>query len=544
MKKAGKIIIPIVLALIIVLGSAWYLFVYDREFTRDMFLHSARFFHEQGNNELAEWLYDCAYKQSDDNDAVAIELSRQHAADKNYVQAEKALTNAISNKPSVDLYVALINLYMEQDKVMDAVDLMGSLCGADSTAEPAIRDGLAKLRPQTPQQEAIKKEDDPELIESVKFRATEGTLYVSTNGTYPVYTTNEHKVSSGTKTVFLNEGANEIYALSISEKGIPSELCVFSYELNSNHRKLEEVTFSDPVIEAEIRKILQADDTRIIMTNELWAITELTIPEGTQSLMDLYHMIGLEKLTIQSPPAAHLSNLVHTAQLKELSITGVSVTQEELNIIGTLQHLKKLTLSKCSLVTLNGLEKLAGLEYLDLSGNTIVDITPITSLTNLTELYLNENSLSSLNGISALNKLTVLDASNNVITSLSDLSNNYNLTELIVSHNKLTSLDGVTTLYNLLTLDFSYNSVNALPAWDSSSNLVTVNGEANNITDLKPLVVLEKLNNVLMDDNKNLSSVSCLTDCKRLVRLEVFGTKVKDVRALSEMGVVIKYDPT
>lgn len=544
MKKAGKIIIPILLALVIVLGTAWYLFIYDREFTRDMFLHSARFFHEQGNTEIAEWLYDCAYRQSEDNDAVAIELSRQHASVKNYVQAEKALTNAISNKPSVNLYVSLINLYLDQDKVMDAVELMDTLCANDSSTDPSIREELIQMRPQKPQAESIPNENDTELLEAVKFKVTSGTLYINSNGAYPTYSTNSYKVSSGTKTVFLNEGNNQIYALAISDKGIPSELLLFSYELNSNRRRLEEVNFSDPVVEAEIRKQLQADENRVIMTNELWAISELTIPEGTKSIADLYHMIGLEKLTIDSPPANQLSNLVHATKLKELSITGTPITQEELNIIGGLLNLNKLTLSNCSLVTINGLENLSNLEYLNLSSNTIVDITPITGLTKLTELNLNGNSLKALSGISQLSRLSVLDASNNVITSLSDLINNYSLTELVVAHNKLTDLDEVTQLHNLLTLDFSYNSVSTLPTWDSAANLVTINGKANNITDLKPLVVLEKLNNVLMDDNKNLSSVECLADCKRLVRLEVWGTKVKDVRALNDMGVVIKYDPT
>ena len=545
MKKAGKVIIPIILAVVILLSIVWYLFIYDRDFTRDMLLHSARFFHENGNNKVAEWLYDCAYRQSDNSDAVAIELSRQHASAKNYVQAEKALTNAISDKPSVELYIALINLYLEQDKVMDAVDLTDTICNSDNGIDPAIISELKALRPPMPQKEDIKKEDDPELTEAVKFKATSGTLYVNIQGAYPIYSTNSHKVTSGTKTVFLNEGENHIFALAISDKGIPSELCLFEYELNSNRRKKEEMVFSDPVVEAAVRETLQADESKMIMTNEMWEIKELDIPEGAKSLTDLFQLIGLEKLSIQTPPAEQLSNLVHTAKLKELSITGTPVTQQELNMIGTLNTLEKLTLSKCSLVTLNGLEGLVNVEYLDLSGNTIVDITPITSLTKLTELYLNENSLQKLNGISSLNKLTILNVSNNVITNLSDLSNNYQLKELNVSHNKLSTLDVVTQMNDLLTLDFSYNTVNTLPTWDATAKLVTVNGKANNITDLKPLVVLENLNNILMDDNKNLSSISCLVDCKRIVRIEVFGTKVKDVSAFhDEMGIVIKYDPT
>ena len=42
MKKIVRILIPVVLVLAIVLCLAWYLFIYDREFTRDILLQQAR----------------------------------------------------------------------------------------------------------------------------------------------------------------------------------------------------------------------------------------------------------------------------------------------------------------------------------------------------------------------------------------------------------------------------------------------------------------------------------------------------------------------
>ena len=71
MKKALKIILPILLTLAILLGIGWYLFIYDTEFTRDMLLSGARYFESKGDHSVAAWFYDLAYDQAGDNDAVA-----------------------------------------------------------------------------------------------------------------------------------------------------------------------------------------------------------------------------------------------------------------------------------------------------------------------------------------------------------------------------------------------------------------------------------------------------------------------------------------
>ena len=97
MKKFFKIVIPIILALAIIACIGWYLFIYDRNFTRDMLLEGARYFDDRGNHAFSGWLYDQAYLHAEDNDAVAIELAQQHKADGNYTKAEYTLTRAISD---------------------------------------------------------------------------------------------------------------------------------------------------------------------------------------------------------------------------------------------------------------------------------------------------------------------------------------------------------------------------------------------------------------------------------------------------------------
>ena len=113
-----------------------------------------------------------------------------------------------------------------------------------------------------------------------------------------------------------------------------------------------------------------------------------------------------------------------------------------------------------------------------------------------------------------------------------------------ISNNKLTNINEIATLHGLAKLNFANNAVTALPNWDKTCGLITIDGSYNNITSLESLSGLESLNNVYMDYNKNLESVTCLKDCYRLIQVYVYGTKVRDVKALTDMSVIVKYDPT
>lgn len=131
MKKFLRAFVPIVLVLAIIACLGWYLFIYDREFTRDILLQGARYFENRSEHEAAAWFYDLAYRQAGDNDAVAIELAEQYKSTGNYTKAEYTLTNAIADGGGAELYIALCKTYIEQDKILDAVKLMDAVCRND-----------------------------------------------------------------------------------------------------------------------------------------------------------------------------------------------------------------------------------------------------------------------------------------------------------------------------------------------------------------------------------------------------------------------------
>lgn len=570
MKKTLRIVIPVVLAVAIVFCSVWYLFVYDREFTRDMLLSCARFSENQGNHGVAAWFYNFAYAQSGNNDDVAIELANQYKSSGNYTKAEYTLSNAIADGGDIDLYIALCQVYVEQDKLLDAVNMLNSV------TNPDIKSKLDSMRPAAPQASP-----EPGLYNmyiSVTLQETEGTTYINASGEYP-----------STDSVYadpipLGDGESSIYAVTIGQNGLVSPLSIFHYTIGGVIQKME---FSDSAIETEVRKLLDVSADKELFTNDLWKITSFTVPADAKNYADLKHMLFLENLSIESGVSDQLQYISSLSNLRQLSITKTDVSQDILKVIAGLPSLKELTVSNANLSGVAPLNSATGITKLDLSGNTIRTIDAISSMTGLQTLNLrsnaitdisalaantalvsldiSSNNITSLAPLSGLSSLTHLDASTNTVSDLGDigkltaltnlslaknklttvgtLSGCTSLVELNLSSNELTDISTLSALVNLANFDFSYNQITSLPAFPVNSALVTITGSNNNLSSLEPLSGLQSLNTVNMDYNTEISSVSALANCPVLTRVNVYATKVTEVRVLTDQSIEVNYNP-
>ena len=571
MKKTLRIIITIVLILAILLCTAWYLFVYDRDFTRDMLLTCARTSENQGYHTVAAWFYDLAYAQSDNSDAVAIELANQYKASGNYTKAEYTLYNAIADGGSVDLYIALSKLYIEQDKLMDAVNMLNGV------TDTSVKKDLTKLRPAAPTATPDVSEKPFNEYITVELSSSEKKIYFSLNEEYP---STQAPVYKGP--IQLTGGETTITAVTVNQIGLVSDLATFKYIVKD---VIEPYTFTDPEIEKIVRELLMVSENEQLYTNDLWTITEFTVPVTAQNYTDIAAFKSLEKLTIEAGQPETLTNLENLTQLKELTIKNTSVNQNVLAIIANLP-LQKLVLSGCNVSNIDCLAKATALTYLDLSNNAIRDITAIHSLTTLktlnlygnaivdisalssnlaiTELNIAQNAIQTLAPISGLTNLVTLDASKNQITDLGEISNLKSLTTLNLAENQLSTLDQlldhtsieildistnqlknidpVATMAALKELNFSHNSVEKLPKWNKDCALMTVDGSYNKLTSLENLGGLVNLNVVNVEYNAKIKSVSPLAKCPTLLQVYVFGTAVTDVKALTSQGIVVIFN--
>lgn len=571
MKKTLRILLPIILSIVIILCMCWYLFIYDREFTRDMLLGFARFSESKGNHAVATWFYNQAYAQSGNSDAVAIELAEQYKSSGNYTKAEFTLCNAIADGAGIDVYIALSKVYVEQDKLLDAVNMLNNVTNAE------VKHQLEIMRPTAPV--ASPTPGFYTQYISVALQSEMSTIYASGNGKYPSTTTNRYTVP-----LQLTDGENTICAVAIDDNGLVSPLSTFVYTVGGVIQKME---FADTAMEAAIRSTLNVSEEKELYTNDLWTIKEFTIPSAAVDYADLKHMSFLESLTIESGASGQLHHLSNLSNLTHLTISKTSVSQEDLQVIGSRPVLKELTLASCSITGIAPLDNATGLVKLDLNNNTIRNIDAIGAMKDLQELNLQHNAVENISALKDNVQLTQLDISYNSISSLSPIANlsilsrvdastntlsdlgnlerltslSYlnlasnaltdvspisacsNLKDLNISSNELTDISALSALGNLMYFDFSYNQVTTLPSFNKNCALVTITGSNNKLSSLDPLGGLQYLNNVNMDYNSEISSVKALASCPVLIEVNVFATKVTNVTALTNQSIIVNYNP-
>lgn len=571
MKKFFRFLVSLLLAVAIIASIGWYLFVYDRDFTRDFLLSQARYNDLYGNSRLSSWFYDLAYEHSGRDENVAIELANQYKSDGNFTKAEVTLSNAIKNKGTVELYSALCKTYVQQDKLMDAVAML------ENIADPAMKQALEQLRPTAP--EASHEPGFYSQYIDVELTSSSGTMYYTTDGEYPSI-----QGSVYSEPITLEAGETIIYAISVDSSGLVSEPVVVGYTVGG---VIEPAVFADDATEEAIRQLLGVSGSKILYTNEMWDITEFTVPENAHSLADLALMPYLKTLTLRNQDLGTLTDLASMSKLETLDLSGCTFPAEDLAILAKLPSLKKLTLSGCSLSTIAALEGAEGLTALDLSSNTLRNLEVISTMGSLTELNLKHNAVTGLDSLSSLNNLETLDISFNAVTDLTPLSScvklkwldagnnqltrangvedlpllsylslDYNkltdisilsncveLTNLSIANNQVHNIASLSSLVNLDILDFSYNSVDALPDWQDGCKLRTIDGSYNLLLSIDNLAKLENLSYVYMDYNK-LTSVNALADCYRLVQVNVYGNDIDTVSELTAHDIIVNYDPT
>lgn len=572
MKKAVRFLVSLLLGLLILASVFWYLFIYDRAFTRDSLLSQARFQSLHGNSRLASWFYDAAYNFSGHDENVAIELANQYKKTGNYTKAELTLTTSIHDQPTAELYAALSKVYVEQDKLLDAVQLLSGI------SDPAIAREIEGLRPAAP-----KADQEPGFFSQyvdVHLTSDADTVYYTTDGEYPSVA--GPKYEDG---IPLPAGETRVCAIAVNRDGLVSPVTTLDYTVTG---VIEQVEFSDPAMEAAMRELIHVSSTSTVNTDALWGITEFTVPEGVKDFSDLRYLPNLTKLTIREQTIPTLESLSSLSRLVVLDLTGSHFPVDELNVLASLPSLSSLTMAECSLSTIAGLENAQNLTFLDLHNNTLRNLDVLETMPALAELDLQHNAVTDLSKLSGLEKLVKLNIGFNAVTSLAPLKTCVRLTWLNADNNQITLLEGLEkltqltyfsannnnltnvsqlagltelqslgiasnsisditmlkTLTKLQSFDFSgNNAISELPDWPDGCALTTIDGSYNTLTSVDSLKNMQNLTHVYMDYNQ-ITNIDALKDCYCLVQVNVFGNAIADVSALRSRDIIVNYDPT
>lgn len=571
MRRALKIVIPLLVLALLFGGLYAYFFMLSPDTTASILKGWGDSAAEKGNYNRAVWLYARAYELDSGNADLAFSLATSYSGTGNYTKAEYVLLDCIKANPDdVTLYVELSKVFVAQDKLLDAQELL------DGGLPDTINDQLQAMRPSAP---AFSLEPGyySEYMD-LQITAEEGTVYASLDEEFP-------SIASGIfEGATLPGGTTTVTAICVGNNGLVSPLITGEYTIEG---VVEEVTFTDANLESYVRELLYKSADQRIMTDELWAITELSVPDTVTRLEDLQYFVGLTSLTISALSDSDLSFLAVMPDLTSLTLNGCAMTSEQLASLSLAPGLKQLHLSDCSLSTLAPLSSLTQLEVLDLSDNYIsdlsplgnctalqdlnlysngvADVTPLAKLTNLQivdlssnsltdvsalsactkleELYLSGNQLTSVDCIGSMPSLRIFAASKNKLTEISAVSACVQLERLDVSENVLESIDGLENIATLHYININYNDVKVLPTFPSNCQLQQFYAAHNFLEDITGLSDLPQLNYVDIDYN-NVSSIDCLLSCPMIVQINAFGTNVKDVSAFKDTSVIINYNPS
>lgn len=569
MKKA-LIILLVVLLACSALFCAWYFL-----WTPENFASLGDSSMASGKYSRAVWLYEQAAELSAEEPRYVLKIADACIAEGSYTKAERTLVNAIRKNPSAELYCKLSSVYVAQDKLLDAQKML------DGITNPEIAAEIAALRPAAPTVSPAGGQFSEYIsLEMAPAPDQRGSVYYSLTEQYP-------SMSDGlyAEPVALSAGSTHVQLLAVGENGLVSSLVEADYLIVG---VVEEVVFASEELEAYLREMLYIPRTSAVMTSDLWTVTELEVPYDVADYSDLRHFKNLTSLRIEDSTVSDYSFLSATTELKKLSLPGCIISEEALTYIGGLTELTDLDLSHCGLSNIAPLENLKDLTNLNLSGNSITDIKPLSGLKYIASLNLSNNALSAIDALDGASELAELDISENTISSVASLSSCIELTtlnandnqisdvsflselpalealhlnrnavsdvstlasctslkRLELAENHLTNIDILANLVNLTYLDISRNEIAALPALSQDAPLQQFYASYNQLEDISVLAGLSQLSFVDVDYNTKVEDIAVLSSCPMLVQVDAFGTKVTEVTALTDMGVIVNFDPT
>ena len=552
MKRVLKIVIPLVVVLALLGTAAWFFLSFRADLTAGFLRGQAAKMVERERYSRAVTYYNWAWQLDPENQEIPLALAEAYAGSGNYTKAEYTLVRAISARPQdVDLYVALCQVYVAQDKLLDAVQML------DRTSDAEVKAALDELRPAAP----VLSPENGYYTEYIEVTADGGgnAVYLSIDGDYPSMEDDAY-----TGPVTLPGGETMVMAVAVDENQMVSQAVQNGYTIGG---VVEPVTLNDPAIDAAVREQLGMTASETLMTDDLWSIAELTLPDTVADLADLSHFTGLTTLTIQNVSGLDFSVLSQLTALQTLDLSGCTISTGSLDAIAGLTGLRVLRLNNCALTDINALSQLTALTELQLANNSLTDIGVTSLMLDLETVTLTNNPVTSIAGLSACTKLKSLDISGCSVTSIASLSGKTALETLLAGNNQiadLSPLEGCTALavlevpYNLVSdisvlaqlpaltrLVGNNNQITAVPDFDEeTSKLQYIQLDYNEVADLAGLQGINSLNYVYADYNQ-VETILPLKNNINLIQINVWDNPIpeEEVKSLQENSIIVNYNP-
>ncbi|WP_419847739.1 leucine-rich repeat domain-containing protein [Candidatus Poriferisocius sp.] len=190
-------------------------------------------------------------------------------------------------------------------------------------------------------------------------------------------------------------------------------------------------------------------------------------------------------------PIRSLDGLQHATALRTLELPGNHIT--DLAPISALAELRELDLQSNRIQSLAPLAGLRRLEHLNLILNDLADIADLPQLPQLKTLFIDINRIQSLEPLRNRTQLQRLSASSNQISNLEPIAGLTNLKRLTLSHNHIANIQHLSGLTQISILRLTQNQIADISPLAPLTQITDLRLAHNNITDISPLAQLPRL---------------------------------------------------
>lgn len=251
-------------------------------------------------------------------------------------------------------------------------------------------------------------------------------------------------------------------------------------------------------------------------------------------------VIGLISFITYQSNSVMILNQRYDKNDRELVLSDVSLSEQDIKAIAEFKELGILKLSHCELGTTD-LSPLShkSLYRLQLSG---CDLTADSFRTidlsemKLTDLDLSDNpQFKALDVLADCKELTVLKVSGDGLTTLKPLSGMTKLRTLIACNNALNTLEGVETCIYLEKVNVSNNQLTSLEGLNNATLLTKVWFSDNHISDVSPLKNAYAAVKTLGAGGNQLTDLSEVAQMTALTHLDLSHNRLTDIGLLSAL---------
>ena len=270
--------------------------------------------------------------------------------------------------------------------------------------------------------------------------------------------------------------------------------------------------------------------TRQVQNAIVAAVSGVNSPENvTAAHLAAITYLGLKRKNIASLKAGDFKGLT--------SLTGLDLSFNSISNISALKNLTSLTgldLSANSISDITPLEGLTKLKTLNLWNNSVSDIAALDDLTSLTILYLSYNSISDLSSLKDLTNLILLGLYGNDIEDISVLRKMTVLRSLGLTGNSVSDISPLEDLTSLTWLDLHSNSISDIKPLEDLTNLTYLRLTGNSVNDIKPLDDLTSLTELIIWNN-SIEDISPLKNLTSLTKLSLSWNSISDISPLENL---------